>query len=129
VFCGNGERELIAWYLTYLLRPALTSPHPRSFNFAAATVKKSRAEQTRWAPTNVGFQVRSSCARAFAPQTSAHHRRRPSPRRPPLLPPPRAQGHRLFPNFVVDNWSAAWKVRRHFEDQTELRKARGLPVY
>jgi hypothetical protein len=42
---------------------------------------------------------------------------------------PNAQGHRLFPNFVVENWSAAWKVRRHFEEQTELRKARGLPVY
>lgn len=29
---------------------------PRSFNFAAASAKKSRAEQTQWSPTNVGFQ-------------------------------------------------------------------------
>lgn len=57
-------------------------------------MKKTRAPQTQWAPTNVGFQ-----------------------------------GHRLFPGIVIDNWSAAWKVRRHFEDQTELRKAAGKPVY
>ena len=76
--------------------PAAPSPssRARSFNFAAASAKKSRAEQTRWSPTNVGFQ-----------------------------------GPRLFPSFTVENWSGAWKVRRHFEEQTELRKARGLPVY
>jgi hypothetical protein len=39
------------------------------------------------------------------------------------------QGHRRYPNIVIENWAAAWKVRRHFEDQTELRKAKGLPVY
>ena len=42
--------------------PPASLPHspapnaPRSFNFAAASAKKSRAEQTQWSPTNVGFQ-------------------------------------------------------------------------
>jgi len=39
------------------------------------------------------------------------------------------QGHRRFPNMVIENWAAAWKVRRHYEDQTELRKAQGKAVY
>jgi hypothetical protein len=39
------------------------------------------------------------------------------------------QGHRRFPNLAIDNWSAAWKVRREFEDRTELRKAQGKPIY
>ena len=39
------------------------------------------------------------------------------------------QGHRRFPNIVIENWSAAWKVRRHFEEQTVLRQAQGKVVY
>jgi hypothetical protein len=38
------------------LPPSPTPNAPRSFNFAAASAKKSRAEQTQWSPTNVGFQ-------------------------------------------------------------------------
>jgi hypothetical protein len=38
-------------------------------------------------------------------------------------------GARKYPNIVIDNWSAAWKVRRHWEEQTELRKVAGKPVY
>ncbi|RYG46094.1 hypothetical protein EON67_09915 [archaeon] len=30
---------------------------------------------------------------------------------------------------VVDNWAAAWKVRRHWEDVTEQRKAAGKVIY
>jgi hypothetical protein len=36
---------------------------------------------------------------------------------------------RTAPSSVIDNWAAAWKVRRHWEEQTERRKAQGKPVY
>lgn len=36
---------------------------------------------------------------------------------------------RTYPSTVIDNWSAAWKLRRHWEEQTERRKAAGKPVY
>ncbi len=38
------------------------------------------------------------------------------------------QGHK-YPSTVIDNWSAAWKVRRHFEEVTEARKAAGKVTY
>lgn len=38
------------------------------------------------------------------------------------------QGH-SYPCTVIDNWSAAWKVRAHYEEQTELRRAAGKPTY
>jgi hypothetical protein len=37
--------------------------------------------------------------------------------------------HTRAPSLAVDNWSAAWKVRRHWEDMTELRKAAGKTIY
>lgn len=37
--------------------------------------------------------------------------------------------HRTHPGAVVDNWSAAWKVRRFWEEQTERRKAAGKVIY
>lgn len=36
---------------------------------------------------------------------------------------------RAYPSTVIDNWSAAWKVRRHWEEQTERRKAAGKTIY
>jgi hypothetical protein len=38
-------------------------------------------------------------------------------------------GHRRYPSIVIDNWSAAWKVRRHFEETTELRKQAGKAIF
>lgn len=38
------------------------------------------------------------------------------------------QGHK-YPSTVIDNWAAAWKVRRHYEEQSELRKAAGKTTY
>lgn len=38
-------------------------------------------------------------------------------------------GHRRYPSIVMDNWAAAWKARRHFEDVTEARKAAGKTIY
>lgn len=33
------------------------------------------------------------------------------------------------PHPGVDSWEAAWKVRRHWEEVTEKRKALGKPTY
>jgi hypothetical protein len=38
-------------------------------------------------------------------------------------------GYRSQPSGAVDNWAAAWKLRRHWEEETEKRKAAGKPVY
>ena len=38
-------------------------------------------------------------------------------------------GARTFPAATIDNWAAAYKVREHFEEQTERRKAAGKPIY
>ena len=36
---------------------------------------------------------------------------------------------RTAPSATLDNWAAAWKVRRHWEEQTEIRKAAGKVIY
>ena len=36
---------------------------------------------------------------------------------------------RTAPSATLDNWAAAWKVRRYWEDQTERRKAAGKVIY
>ncbi len=38
-------------------------------------------------------------------------------------------GYRTQPSGVVDNWEAAWKIRRHWEEETEKRKAAGKTIY
>jgi hypothetical protein len=38
-------------------------------------------------------------------------------------------GYRTQPTGVVDNWEAAWKIRRHWEEETEKRKAAGKTIY
>jgi hypothetical protein len=30
---------------------------------------------------------------------------------------------------VIDNWSSAWKVRRHYEEMNEKRRAQGKPTF
>lgn len=56
---------------------------------------------------------------------------------PPLFPnlaaaPPCSNvafmGHK-YPSTAIDNWSAAHKLRRHFEERTEARKAAGKPTF
>ena len=39
------------------------------------------------------------------------------------------QGARSEPSGAMDNWAAAWKLRRAYEDATEARKAAGKTVY
>ena len=36
---------------------------------------------------------------------------------------------RTFPNAVIDNWDAAFKIRRHYEEVTMKRIAQGKKVY
>ncbi len=54
------------------------------------------------------------------------------PNLPPRPLPPFSNvafmGHK-YPSTAIDNWSAAHKLRRHFEDRTEARKAAGKPTF
>lgn len=36
---------------------------------------------------------------------------------------------RAYPNIVIDNWAAAFKVRAHYEEVSERRRAAGKPVF
>ncbi len=68
----------------------------------------------------------------------------PQPPLTPILPHPAARSKRTdrqwtpsnvafmghkYPSTAIDNWAAAHKFRRHWEDRTEQRKAAGKTTF
>lgn len=82
--------------------------------------------------TRSGGGIRNCASPARAPLSRALHR-------PPTLarkrftkqwaPRSTAAPGPKYPSTVIDNWSAAWKVRRHWEDVTLQRASQGKVTY
>lgn len=109
------------------------------YSFQGATIKcvprdrrhgaaRNRARRRRFRASSRISTLSLPPLRVFPPPRAPPRRRKyyTKPWLPANLATP---GYRSEPSGAMDNWAAAWKLRRYWEEQTEKRKAAGKTVY